>query len=58
MENSFLNDGPQCAVCGKPVNLEVSQSNETGKAIHSECAVESNSNESRQHERDTQSRAS
>jgi hypothetical protein len=58
METSFLNNRPQCAVCGKPVKLEASQSNETGKAIHSECAVESNSNESRQHERDTQRRAS
>jgi hypothetical protein len=58
MENLFLKRGPQCAVCGKPVKLEASQSNETGKAIHSECAVESNSNESKQHERDTLRRAS
>jgi hypothetical protein len=33
--------GPLCAVCGKPVNLRSSQTNERGRALHPECAVRS-----------------
>lgn len=50
MNNSLMTDGPQCAVCGKPVKLEASRTNETGKAIHSECAAQSNERETQQHQ--------
>jgi hypothetical protein len=33
--------GPICAVCNKPVALTLSESNEHGQAVHSECAVRS-----------------
>jgi hypothetical protein len=33
--------GPSCVVCGKPVNLRSSVTNEDGQALHPECAVSS-----------------
>ena len=46
MKNSVLSVGPQCAVCGKPVQLELSKTNESGQAVHEECYAHQISNAS------------
>jgi hypothetical protein len=43
--NSPSTEGPLCAVCQKPVSLRASETNESGKALHSECAVQSTDRE-------------
>jgi hypothetical protein len=41
INNSLLNNGPRCVVCGKPVKLDSCKTNERGQALHAECAVKS-----------------
>jgi hypothetical protein len=30
---------PECSLCGRPVQLEISKADEFGKAVHEECYV-------------------
>jgi hypothetical protein len=39
MKNSVLVLGPPCVVCGKPVQLESSKTDEHGQAIHELCYI-------------------
>ena len=37
MNNSVLVLGPPCVVCGKPVQLETTKTDENGQAVHGNC---------------------
>jgi hypothetical protein len=36
-----VNNTYMCAVCDRPINLQTCETNARGKAIHSECAINS-----------------
>jgi len=39
MSMSALALGPPCVVCGKPVELESSKTDEGGQPVHEECYI-------------------
>ena len=41
LRKGMQNNNPSCAVCGKPVDLRASETNEYGQALHPDCAVRS-----------------
>jgi hypothetical protein len=39
LREAMQDKGPPCAICGRPVNLRSSETNEHGEALHPACAV-------------------